>query len=270
MKHLLKIILPNSIIVLAAKIKEKYFSRRRPKITVFKGENDSVLQCCIAYNKYGGYCIPLSSHHRPAAQRILSGKVYEEETITFVTTHCQGGDVIHAGTFFGDFLPAISKSLAPSAKLWAFEANPENYLCAFITKIINKLDNVEIKNAGLGQSNGSALMKVKDSSGRALGGSSQIISENNVDKNKDLKEVKIVPIDETIPSDRIISILQLDVEGYEKEALTGALKTIDRCQPIIVLENLPDEDWLKENILKSGYKITGKVGNNTILYNYNL
>jgi hypothetical protein len=121
MKKMLKKILPDSVINIAVEIKERYFSRRRPKLIVFKGKDESVLQCCIAYNKFGGYCVPLSSCYRPAAQRILSGKVYEPETIAFLTSHCGKGDVIHGGTFFGDFIPALSRALAPGYKLWAFE-----------------------------------------------------------------------------------------------------------------------------------------------------
>ena len=36
-------------------------------------QNMQALKCTIAYNKYGGYCVPLSSHHRPNAQYILGG-----------------------------------------------------------------------------------------------------------------------------------------------------------------------------------------------------
>ncbi len=265
MKRILKKILPNSIIVLAAKVKEKYFSRRRPKIAVFKGENDSVLQCCIAYNKFGGYCVPLSSYYRPASQSILSGKVYEANTIDFLISNCRNGDIIHAGAFFGDFIPALSKFLAPNAKVWVFEPNSENYLCAFITTKINRLNNVELKNAGLGRTQGSASMRIKNSDGRTLGGTSRIISEKDGNNSQYSEIVEIVSIDAVIPTDRNISILQLDVEGYEKEALMGALQTIKRCKPIIVLENLPEENWLKENILKLGYRISGKAENNKIL-----
>ena len=264
MKKILKKILPDSMINIAVELKEKYFSRRRPKLRVFRGEDESVLQCCIAYNKFGGYCVPLSSCYRPAAQRILSGKVYESKTIAFLTSHCGDGDVVHGGTFFGDFIPALSRALAPGYKLWAFEPNSENYLCAFITMKINRCNNVEIKNAAIGKSRGFTKVMVNDPKGRALGGASRIISENEAETGNTQK-VEIFSIDEAVPPDRIISIIHLDVEGYEKEALSGALKTINRCKPVIVLEALPEESWLKENILKIGYKISGKVGNNTIL-----
>ncbi|CAH9018420.1 hypothetical protein [Candidatus Nitrosacidococcus sp. I8] len=51
----------------------------------------STLKCTIAYNQYGGYCIPQSSSYRAEAQSILLGKVYEPKTIEYLLTHC--GDV---------------------------------------------------------------------------------------------------------------------------------------------------------------------------------
>ena len=92
--------------------------RKRPRFTTMEYNSHSVLQCCIAYNKYGGYCVPLSSLHRPAAQRILSGDVYEPNTIEFLISNCSDGDIVHAGAYFGDFLPALSRSCAPNAKIW--------------------------------------------------------------------------------------------------------------------------------------------------------
>ena len=100
---------------------------------------DNTLGCTISYNQYGGYCIPLSSSHRPAAQKILSNKVYEPKTIEFIRLNCGSDDVIHAGAYFGDFLPAISKGLNNESMLYAFEPNLENYRCALITLTLNNI-----------------------------------------------------------------------------------------------------------------------------------
>ena len=223
----------------------------------------SVLQCSIAYNKYGGYCVPLSSNHRPAAQKILCGGIWEPEIIEFLISHSGDGDIVHAGTFFGDFLPAISHAVAQGGRIWAFEPNPENYRCAFITIHINGLRNVELINAGLGEHHGFLQMVTSDIDGKSLGGASRMIpDEAGVDGSI---TVEVVKVDEVVPSEQKISIIQLDVEGFEKPALAGALKTIRRCKPILILESLPDEDWLSTNILQLGYRIAGEIDDNTIL-----
>ncbi len=267
MKQIAKKILPKSVINLASSILEPFFIRKSPRITAYQGKTGSVLQCCIAYNKYGGYCVPSSSRHRPAAQKILSGSIYEPRTIEFLMTHCGSGDIIHAGACFGDFLPALSHAMTPGSKVWAFEPNPENYLCAFITKYVNGLQNVELKNAGLGERSGFASMVISDHKGRSLGGMSRIAEHNDIGRKNgsQMVEVEIVTIDEIVSKDRTVSIIHLDVEGFEQFALTGALLTIERCKPIIVLETVPKENWLSKNLYPLRYQISEKFEYNTIL-----
>lgn len=226
---------------------------------------DSVLQCSMAYNKYGGYCVPLSSSHRPAAKKILSGDVWEPNTLEFLMSRCGAGDVVHAGTFFGDFLPALSQSSAQGSRIWAFEPNPENYRCAFITTCINGLKNVELINAGLGESQGFLQMVTSGTDGMSLGGASRMVRETDEGNTEGAISVEVVAVDEVIPSERKISIIQLDVEGFEKPALAGALKSIRRWKPVLILEGLPDEEWLSANILQLGYRMAGVADDNTIL-----
>jgi hypothetical protein len=71
----------------------------------YSGTNASTVDCRIAYNQHGGYCVPLSAISRPAAQRIFRGQAYEPETIKFMAEACEGGDIVHAGTFSETFCP---------------------------------------------------------------------------------------------------------------------------------------------------------------------
>jgi FkbM family methyltransferase len=265
MKNTIKKMLPASVIGLASTVIRKSHHRNYPSVSRYTGSHDAVLQCCISYNQFGAYCVPLSSRHRPAAQKIFSGEVWEPKTIEFMSKHCRGGDIVHAGTYFGDFIPALSRACGAEAKVWAFEPNPENYRCASVTIMINGLRNVELANAGLGSQKGWLSMMVSDESGRALGGASRLIAVENGSQNGQLAKVEIVKIDDVVPANRNIAILQLDVEGFEQAALSGAIATIKRCKPILILENLPEAGWLAENILQLGYKAVEKVHENTVL-----
>jgi FkbM family methyltransferase len=226
-----------------------------------------VLQCCVSYNRYGGFCVPKSSEYRPAARRILAGAVWEPDTIEFMVNHAGGGDIVHAGAYFGDFIPALSRACDPSAKVWAFEPNPENYRCALITIEINGLKNVAIRNAGLGSQNAVHSMRVADEDGRALGGGSRMVASAIAGNSEHTKQVDILRLDGLIPADRKVAIIQLDVEGFEQHALNGAMRTIRRCKPLLILETLPKHAWLAEKLLSLGYQITGKVHANTVLTN---
>lgn len=268
MKSLIKSMIPKRVFPVAQRVYWRLFDSS-PRAGLLKEQYDpaSTLKCIVAYNKYGGYCVPESSRHRPAARRILSNDVYEPETIEFIISNCGNGDVVHAGTYFGDFLPALSSG-APNAKVWAFEPNPENYRCASITLVINGITNVVLTNAGLGAKQECLLMKTADENGRSLGGASRIIA-SDLGEVPGTDNVQIVAVDDVLGADRNVSIIQLDVEGHEKEALTGALKTIQRCLPIIILEVLPtstllSSDWFSDSILSLGYHKTRDINGNSV------
>ncbi len=239
-----------------------------------RGHNfeSTVLKCKITYNRYGGYCVPVSSQHRDAARTLLAHGVYEPETIEFIRSKSSSGDIIHAGAYFGDFLPALSHGLSAGSLLWAFEPNPENFMCARITTLINGLKNVKLFHGGLGAEDKTALMQIADESG-ALGGGSffsdtQSVMEDSISNNG--AEVPLIMIDSVIPPDRKISVLQLDVEGYETAALKGGMATIRRNRPILILENWPGSSllsgqWFHDSILSLGYRQSGSLHGNVIL-----
>lgn len=269
LKSKLANLLPASMRPLAYKIYSFLFEtpvlffRGRPKIQL----PADVIFCEVAYNKFGGYCVPLSAKDRPAVKRILASRVYEPDTLDFITSNCGDGDIVHAGTFFGDFLPAISAACGPQAIVWAFEPNSENFRCAKITADINDLQNVNLTHAGLGAERSEQRVQTRDHSGHSLGGASRIVPKSVA--NDCSEDVDIVAVDDIVPVDRKVSILQLDVEGYEQEALTGSLHTIQRCRPTIILEvsphsELTESEWFKKNLLDLGYRKTGQLHYNQI------
>lgn len=50
----------------------------------------------------------------------------------------------------------------------------------------------------------------------------------------------------------VLGLLALDIEGYEYEAIQGAVETIDRCSPVIVLER--PGSVVKELLFGMGYR----------------
>lgn len=209
--------------------------------------------------------MPLSSGRRPAARRILSGDVWEPRTIEYMAAHCGQGDIVHAGTYFGDFLPALSRACSDGAKVWAFEPNPENHRCAVVTTLLNDLGNVVLTHAGLGDREGTLTLMTSDGRGRSLGGASRVVEQRTERGLNRYAEVRMVRIDDAVPAERQVSILQLDLEGFERPALAGAMETLRRCRPILILEAAPDAAWLSESVLPLGYRVTGRAHENIIL-----
>ncbi len=221
--------------------------------------------CVVAKNQHGSYCVPRSSLHRPAAQAILNAGVWESETLELLRRAGRDGDIVHAGTFFGDFIPALARSRERDACVWAFEPNRESYECARFTVMLNGLENVALTHAGLGAESATALLATRNAKGLPLGGGSHLVADPSRAPAVGSEQVDLVAVDDVVSGDRRVAIIQLDVEGHEQEALTGAMRTITRWRPLIVLETVPPKSWIAEHLAPLGYRVAGDVDANTVL-----
>jgi FkbM family methyltransferase len=215
-----------------------------------------------ARNRHGSYWVPRSALHRPAARMILGARVWESDTLDLLRSVDPASDVVHAGTFFGDFIPALACTRRAGALVWAFEPNRESYECALVTIALNQLENVILNHAGLHQESTTMLLATTDAKGRPLGGASHLVGDLTTGVSGE--EVNLMAIDEVVSGDRRVGVIQLDVEGHEQAALAGAMHTIERCRPLIVLET-PPESWIAEHLEPLGYRIAGAVDANTVL-----
>jgi FkbM family methyltransferase len=219
----------------------------------------------VARNEHGLYCVPWSSQHRPVAQAILQSQVWEPDTLDLMRETDREGDIVHAGTYYGDFIPALARSRASGALVWGFEPGWENYRCSEITTKLNGLENVVLRHAGLAATSGTALLATGGPKGLALGGASVVIKDPMRVRYFENEEVAMVALDDVLVSDRRVAVIHLDVEGYEKEALLGAMRTIERFRPMIILESVPRASWVEEHLAPFGYRVQGRVDYNTVL-----
>lgn len=219
--------------------------------------DENMLKCLIAENKYGKYCVPKVSAHRRAARVVINGNIWEPKTINFLIKNHNNKSIVHAGTYFGDFLPA----LANLHKVWAFEPNITNWKCARETMRLNDIKNIILINGGLGEKEEEQEMLIEDNIGRHLGGGSRIYKKAIKAKKE---TVQLFRLDDVIPITEEISIIQLDVEKHELFTLKGAYELICRCSPILILESVPNDNWFTSKILGHGYKKTTMLHQNTV------
>lgn len=187
----------------------------------------------VAENQHGKYCVPVSSSYTYTSQAILNGNIHEPDTIKFIVENCGNGHIVHAGTGFGDFLPGIANGC--KGKIWTFEPNEENYLCAEKTIELNKLANVNLFNFGLGKEQKKSFLRVEQNS-KKLGPRCEVCENDEHAQANELESIDMVSLDFIIPQDTNVSIIHLDVEGYEEEVLNGATNVINKNSPLIILE----------------------------------
>lgn len=225
-----------------------------------------------AVNAYGLYCIPQSFRTREVSKLLLKGKVNEPRTLSLIRQFVGEGDVISGGAFVGDFLPFLSRSVTAGAQVYSFEPNPTGFAATAMTLQLNDLENVTVSPVAVGREAATMPLQIASPSGREMGGTSRIVAQAEEGLTVD---VEIVRIDDLVPADRRVSVLHLDIEGYEWPAVQGAARTIAKSQPLIVLETLPAEDplniegKLRELCPEAGYTFIGMMERNAFYKPFN-
>ncbi|MEL7166190.1 MAG: FkbM family methyltransferase [Pseudomonadota bacterium] len=187
----------------------------------------------VCANEYGFYSVPGSFVNRKVPALLAYGDVYEPNTLKLMRRLAGSGDVVSGGAFVGDFFPALSEAMDPGARLYSFEPNPTTYASALHTIALNDLQNVHLAPVAVGAKAGVLPLKVAGFDNRALAAGARILTEPEPGETVD---VDVVTLDTLIPQDRHISILHLDIEGFERPALQGARALVLRCKPVIIVE----------------------------------
>lgn len=219
----------------------------------------------IYSNKFGRYVIPKAYHMRVLPKILAQGLVYERRTIQYICDNAGDGDVITGGAFIGDFLPAISAAMAPGALIHTFEPNPLCHEACRRTIEINGLTNVRLHQVAVGHKTATMALRVEDfEKGEPAAAQSAL---NNRAKTDDpgYTAVDVVRLDDLIDPARKITVLHLDIEGFEQNALRGAAAIVRRNHPKLVIEGRKTtEAWLAKAFPKQGYTRFGAWEKNQI------
>lgn len=143
--------------------------------------------------------------------------------------------VIDVGANVGQFAVASAK-LFPNVLVHAFEPNPDCVVA--LQKNVMSLGSVLVYHIALGEEEGEAAFHVNSHSH-----SSSILplSRNHLEAFPDAREVNSIQVKvstlDTIFSGMELSapvLLKLDVQGYEAQALRGAVKTLERIDYVVL------------------------------------
>ncbi|MEO0503867.1 MAG: FkbM family methyltransferase [Pseudomonadota bacterium] len=223
----------------------------------------------LATNRYGTYCIPDDFKKRQVPQLLRTGKVYEEDTLDFLRRHVGTGDIITGGAFVGDFFPALHQVLSKKARLHSFEPFPDSFEASACTLALNGLKQVTLHRCAVGKEAGTVPFAVARGKGNASLAAGMHITAD-AETTLHTITVPVVPIDDLVPATRRVTVLHLDVEGFEVDALYGAARILAKSKPIVVLEGSKRFHLRKylrtlhEVAPKAGYVHAGQIDHNSV------
>jgi FkbM family methyltransferase len=148
----------------------------------------------------------------------------------------RSGCIVDVGVNIGQTLLKIA-SLDKNINYYGFEPNPACYFYCKSLLNSNQINTFKIFPVGL--FNKSEIVKLFGSNDIASGASVE-----NVIGRKNFKEIHLVPVmrgDPIFSNEKIeeINFIKVDVEGAELEVMQGCKLTVERFQPIIIMEILP-------------------------------
>lgn len=166
-------------------------------------------------------------------------------------------NIIHAGGNVGAYTIEFAKAFEA---VYVFEPDATNFKC--LCKNTEEFENVFPFRAVLG--NEPKQVNIENDNPENCG-TFRVVGKGRV---------PTVTIDSLELNE--VDCIHLDIEGYEMNALLGATKTIQRCNPLVVVEWLEhgsNYGWSKENIVdfltKMGYNKMKQIGSDMMFKNEN-
>ncbi|CAN5507047.1 hypothetical protein BH10BAC1_BH10BAC1_07690 [soil metagenome] len=178
-----------------------------------------------------------------------------------------GDLIIDIGANIGQTAMTFAKLGGENSMIYGFEPDPVNFLIAKENLKQNKFKNIHYFNVGLGSKKEELSLKINSPQNR--GG-------NRIDRNRSEESftIKIESLDDLIAQLNIenVNLIKIDVEGFEKEVLEGAIKTIKKFSPTLFIEiddrNLQEQETsareLVDYISSLGYICVNATNKKTI------
>lgn len=150
--------------------------------------------------------------------------------LTNTVLQIKQGHIIEVGANIGTETVSFSDIAKKyNSKVFAFEPLSSNLSILKLNRERNKLDNLEIFDCLVSNFSGTSFFSVPEGNNS---GSGYIL---NSTKESQTQEFKVVSLDEQL-NDEEISLISVDVEGFEFDVLRGGEKLIKKYAPVLILE----------------------------------
>jgi FkbM family methyltransferase len=201
------------------------FSALLPKVLIPKAKGPYILETIH------GISLRIDPRMDNGVERSLHETgTYEKGVLCFMKDFLQPGDVfVDIGANIGLMSIFAAKCVGANGHVHAFEALPKTEILLHENCMINDCKNTTIYGFALGAEKGIATIYENIHINR--GGASLV-----VDDGSEGTQISIEALDDVYSAEAPISMVKIDVEGYEPYVLAGAKKTLSRCRPIVIIE----------------------------------
>ena len=143
--------------------------------------------------------------------------------------YADGKDIIDAGAYIGDSALVLDRFFPKCQRIYAFEPDPKSYGLMEKTIAMNKKTNIIPVGFALGDANSEGILTSHDMGANLV--NRQFGNETEQDR-----KVRIVRLDDYVNENDIVTgVIKTDLEGFEMHFLRGAIDTIKKHRPIMVL-----------------------------------
>lgn len=187
-------------------------------------------------------------------ESLKTGKYWEEWMFKYIQqNYKENTNIIDLGGNIGTTTLMMSEVLSDNCNIFTFEPLYSDILLKNVLDN-NLIESVIIYPYGVGNEKTTLSIKPINLSDNINFGA---VSLKSIEEEKSKIKIKIVPLDHF--NFKNISLIKIDVDGMEIEALEGCLNLIKRCKPTIIIETyklykLKQTDVFKELTIM-GYEI---------------
>lgn len=174
---------------------------------------------------------------------------FEVDEIEFMQMFLKEGDTfIDIGANIGLFSLMASGIVGDSGKVICYEPSPTTFTRLQENISLNNFRNIEARNIGLSDTNGILKLNISESGYEAwntfAGNSQDNYFQKAVEVNVSALDDELTGIDKSK-----ISLLKIDVEGWEKFVLKGASRFFSDYSPVLMIE------FTEANTFSAGYLV---------------